>query len=77
MTKTYKYWTEEQDALVLELRAEGYRAAEIADHMGRTKSSINNRLAMMKARGPRLSVSKPAARSRLDKILSALGWRKS
>jgi hypothetical protein len=47
MSRTYKYWTKEDDALLRDLRAEKYPSDQIADHMGRTKSSISNRIVIL------------------------------
>ena len=47
MTRAYKHWTKEEETLLKSLRAEKFSTAEIADHMGRTKSSINNRTAIL------------------------------
>ena len=74
MSKTYKYWTKEDDALLAELRDDRYSIAQIADHMGRTKSSINNRIFVMN-----LPVRKPkplVRRRALDKLMAILTGRK-
>ena len=47
MKKTYKHWTKEEETLLKSLRAEKFSIAEIADHMGRTTSSITNRTAIL------------------------------
>ena len=55
MKKTYKYWTKEDETLLEALRwSEKYSIAEIADHMGRTKSSVYNRLAILKRVEPKV-----------------------
>ena len=85
MTKTYKHWTKEDDALLRELRADKYSVEQIADHMGRTKSSITNRTHLLglpvRKRGPQPKpkpevrvISRP--RSRMDKLMSMLMGRK-
>ena len=74
MSKTYKYWTKEEDALLAELRDDRYSIAQIADHMGRTESSINNRISVMN-----LPVRKPkplVRRRALDKLMAILTGRK-
>lgn len=55
MKKTYKYWTKEDETLLKALRwSEKFSIAEIADHMGRTKSSVYNRLAILKRVEPKV-----------------------
>ena len=55
MKKTYKYWTKEDETLLEALRwSEKYSIEEIADHMGRTKSSVYNRLAILKRVEPKV-----------------------
>jgi len=61
MKKTYKYWTKEDETLLEALRwSEKYSIAEIADHMGRTKSSVYNRLAILKRVEPKVRSQKSA-----------------
>ena len=54
MTRAYKHWTKEDETLLKALRAEKFSTAEIADHMGRTKSSVYNRLAILKRVEPKV-----------------------
>ena len=81
MKKTYKYWTKEDETLLKALRwSEKFSIAEIADHMGRTKSSVNNRIAILKRVEPKVSEPVvrfgPRAWARMDKLLSILTGRK-
>ena len=80
MKKTYKYWTWQEEALLADLRAEKYSTAEIADHMGRTKSSVNNRIAILKRVEPKVREPVvrfgPRAWARMDKLMSILTGRK-
>jgi hypothetical protein len=47
MSRTYKHWTKEEDRLLRDLRAERYSIKRIANYMGRTKSSISNRISIL------------------------------
>jgi hypothetical protein len=47
MPRTYKHWTKEEDRLLRDLRAERYSSKRIANYMGRTKSSISNRISIL------------------------------
>ena len=80
MKKTYKYWTKEDETLLKSLRAEKFSIAEIADHMGRTKSSVNNRLSILKRVEPKVSEPVvrfgPRAWARMDKLMVILMGRK-
>ena len=80
MKKTYKYWTKEDETLLKSLRwSEKFSIAEIADHMGRTKSAINNRLAILKRVEPKVSTEVrfgPRAWARMDKLMAILTGRK-
>ena len=54
-TRSYKAWSKEDETLLEALRwSEKYSIAEIADHMGRTKSSVYNRLAILKRVEPKV-----------------------
>ena len=44
MTKMYTPWTEEMDAELARLWAEGTSVADIADHFGRKNSAIITRM---------------------------------
>ena len=77
MSKTYKYWTKEDDALLRDLRAERYSIEEIADHMGRTKSSVSNRIAILGLPVRKcVRKPKPEVRSRMSKLMAILTGRK-
>ena len=77
MSKTYKYWTWQEEALLEDLRAEKYSASQIADHMGRTKSSINNRIAILGLPVRKcVRKPKPEVRSRMSKLMAILTGRK-
>ena len=82
MPRTYKYWTEVEDALLRELRNQGYRSDQIADHMGRTTSSITNRTAILglpvrtylRTPNPVIRFG-PRAWARMDKLMAVLTGR--
>ena len=80
MKKTYKYWTKEDETLLEALRwSEKYSIEQIADHMGRTKSAINNRLAILKRVEPKVRTEVrfgPRAWARMDKLMAILTGRK-
>lgn len=80
MKKTYKYWTKEDETLLKALRwSEKFSIAEIADHMGRTKSSVNNRLSILKRVEPKVRTEVsfgPRAWARMDKLMAILMGRK-
>ncbi len=77
MSKTYKHWTKEDEALLRDLRAENYPTYQIADHMGRTKSSISNRIAILGLPVRKcVRKPKPEVRSRMSKLMAILTGRK-
>ena len=82
MTRTYKHWTKEDETLLKALRAERFSIAEIADHMGRTTSSITNRTAILGLpvrtylRTPKPVIRfGPRAWARMDKLMAILTGR--
>jgi DNA-binding NarL/FixJ family response regulator len=71
MNKTYKTWTKEQDDVLDALLAIGLPAKEIAYRLGRTRSSIYNRVATSNARvaaSPAVK-SKPRVWDRLHRLV--------